>query len=232
MALYPINVNIADQLCVVIGGGTVAVRKVHGLLHCGAKVRIVSPKILPEIQVDVHAKRLEWLPRAYAQGDLKGASFVFALTDCYEAQRQIVEEARLLSIPVNVADNPEACTFHVPATIRRGDFLISISTGGGSPSLAAAIRKELEEQYGTEYGVLVTMLTEIRKQVMNINKYASTRESFDTVDTHKTVFVEIDYANILSLLQHNEWQVLRQHLQEILPPGIDANYIVSLVDHI
>ncbi len=232
MVLYPINVNMDGQLCVVIGGGLVAARKLHGLLACGARVRLVSPKILMQIQNLVLDGRLEWLPRVYEQGDLKGASFVFALTNCPETQLRIVEDARLLSTLVNVADNPDASTFHVPATLRRGDFLISVSTGGGSPSLAAAVRKELEHQYGPEYGGLVTLLSAIRMQVLQSRKWTEVRKRGETVDTHKSVFADIDCANLLSLLRRQDWPALAVKLQEILPADIDVDDIVGKVQAI
>jgi precorrin-2 dehydrogenase/sirohydrochlorin ferrochelatase len=229
MALYPITVNMDGQLCVVIGGGTVAARKLYGLLACGAKVRLVSPKILPQIHEIVQARKVEWLPRVYVQGDLKGAAFVFALTNCPETQMRIIEDARLLAIPVNVADNPDASTFHVPATLRRGDFLISVSTGGGSPSLAAAVRIELENQYGPEYGELVTLLSAIRRQVMQTRKRTESRKRGETVDTHKDIFADIDCANLLSLLRQKDWSVLGLKLREILPSEIEVDDIVSKV---
>ncbi|MEK6201990.1 MAG: bifunctional precorrin-2 dehydrogenase/sirohydrochlorin ferrochelatase, partial [Desulfobulbaceae bacterium] len=142
MALYPINLNISGQLCVVIGGGGVATRKIRSLLCCDSRVRLISPEISAGIQQFREQNRLEWLPRAYIPGDLQGASLAFALTDSPEVQSQVAMEARGHGIPINIGDNPEACTFHTAATIRQGDLLISISTGGGSPALAAAIRKE------------------------------------------------------------------------------------------
>jgi len=153
-------------------------------------------------------------------GDLQGASLVFALTDRPDVQLQIATEAKKQGIPVNIADNPEACTFQIPATIRQGELLITISTGGGSPALASSIRKELEPHYGPEYGDLVKLLSEIRQLTIG---QGSSQEK------HKLLFERLLQTNILSLLKRKDWQLLHEQLNEILPPAINAKDIVQKI---
>ena len=220
MVFYPINLNIAGQLCVVIGGGSVATRKITSLLCCDARVRVISPELSAGVKQLIDENHLEWIPRAYMNGDLRGASLAFALTDRPEIQLQITNEARKHGIPVNIADNPEACTFQIPATIRRGELLISVSTGGGSPALASTIRKELELLYGQEYGELVKLLAEIRQLTVG---QGSTQEE------HKLLFERLLQTNILSLLRRKDWQLLQEQLYKILPPAINAQDIVQKI---
>ena len=220
MAFYPINLNITGQLCVVIGGGAVATRKITSLLLCDARVRIISPEISPEIKQLIDKNNLEWVPRDYMTGDLQEAILAFALTDSPEVQRQIAAEAKEHGIPVNIADNPGACTFQTAATIRRGELLIAISTGGGSPALATAIRKEIELRYGPEYGDLVKLLAEIRQLTVG---QGSSQEK------HKLLFERIIRTDILSLLKKKEWQLLQEQLYKILPPEIKTKYIVQKI---
>lgn len=218
MALYPINLNIDGQLCVVIGGGSVATRKIHSLLLCNARIRVISPEISSEAQQLINTNNLEWIPRGYINGDLRGATLAFALTDHPEIQHQIAAEAKELKIPINIADNPEACTFQTPATVRQGELLISVSTGGGSPALAATIRKELEQHYGPEYGDLVKLLTVIRQ--LTVGRGSSPEK-------HKSLFERIMHANILSTLKNKEWQILHEKLLEILPQEINVNLLLQ-----
>lgn len=220
MALYPINLNISGQLCVVIGGGAVATRKTSSLLCCDARVRVISPEISAGIQQFADQDQLEWIPRGYIPGDLQEATLAFALTDRPEVQSQIAIEAKEHGIPINIGDNPEACTFHTAATIRQGDLLISISTGGGSPALAAAIRKELELHYGPEYSELVKLLSEIRNRTIG---QSSSQEQ------HKALVEKILQTNVLSLLKNKEWQRLRALMIEILPQDMNVNDIVQKV---
>ena len=55
---------------------------------------------------------------------------------------------RARCIPVNIEDVPHLCDLHVPALVRRGDLLLSVSTGGAAPALSAAVRGWLEDQFG------------------------------------------------------------------------------------
>ncbi|MBA3006730.1 MAG: bifunctional precorrin-2 dehydrogenase/sirohydrochlorin ferrochelatase [Proteobacteria bacterium] len=222
MAFYPINLNVSGQLCVIIGGGAVATRKITSLLVCDAKVRVISPELSSGIKQFVDQNKLEWFPRAYMPGDLQGATLAFALTDHPEVQLQIATEAKERGIPINVGDNPEACTFQTAATIRQGDLLISVSTGGGSPALAAAIRKELESQYGPEYGDLVKLLSMIRQLTVG---QSSSQEK------QKLLLARIFKTNILALLRKKEWQLLHEKLVEILPREINVISLMEALKH-
>jgi precorrin-2 dehydrogenase/sirohydrochlorin ferrochelatase len=220
MALYPINLNISGQLCVVIGGGAVATRKISSLLACEARVRVVSPQLSAGIRHLIERDRIKWIQRTYKTGDLQGAILAFALTDNPEVQSQIAVEAKESGIPINIGDNPAASTFHTAAPIRRGDLLISISTGGGSPALAGAIRQELEQHYGPEYCELVKLLGEVRK----IHQGQSSPQKH-----HKILVEKILQTDILALLRNKDWQELQVLLCEILPQNMDANDIVQKV---
>lgn len=218
MALYPINLNISGQLCVVIGAGTVAARKIAALLPCEARIRIISPELSVGVKQIVNEHNVKWIPRAYMRGDLQGALLAFALTDRPEVQQQITTEAMERGIPINIADNPPACTFQTAATVRRGDLLISISTGGGSPALAAAIRKELEGQFGPEFGDLVKLLSLIRQMTVG---QASSQEK------QKRLLEQIFTTDILHLLQGQKWAPLHEKLLEILPQEINVNSLIQ-----
>ncbi|MFH2123016.1 MAG: bifunctional precorrin-2 dehydrogenase/sirohydrochlorin ferrochelatase [Pseudomonadota bacterium] len=222
MAFYPINLNISGQLCVVVGGGTVATRKITSLLACDAKIRVISPELSARLKQFVDQDKLEWFPRVYMPGDLQGTTLAFALTDHPDVQRQIAIEAKELGIPINVGDNPNACTFQTAATIRRGDLLISVSTGGGSPALAATIRKELETQYGPEYGDLVKLLSMIRQLTVG---QSSSQEK------QKLLLARILKTNILALLRDKKWQLLYEKLPEILPQEINVPSLVEALKH-
>lgn len=218
MALYPINLNIDGRLCVIVGAGAVAARKLNALLPCAPKIRVISPELCTEVRELVETNNLEWLPRAYQRGDLHGAALAFALTDRPEVQRQITLEARERGIPINVADNPAACTFQTAATVRRGDLLICVSTSGGSPALAAAIRKELASQFGPEYGDLVKLLTMIRQPTVG---------SSDSQENQRLFLEHLLKSNVLDLLQRQEWQLLHEKLLEILPREINVEHLMQ-----
>jgi precorrin-2 dehydrogenase / sirohydrochlorin ferrochelatase len=218
MALYPINLNITGQLCVVVGGGAVATRKVNALLACDARIRLISPVISHELKHLADNSALEWIPRPYLSGDLQGAILVFALTNWPQVQHQVASEAKEQGIPINIADNPDASTFHTPATIRRGELLITVATGGSSPVLASDIRQELELRYGPEYGIFVELLSEIRH--LTLGQGGAPEE-------HKALVTRILRTNVLALLKDKEWQLLHAKLCALLPPEINVSDIVN-----
>ncbi|MCL4467250.1 MAG: bifunctional precorrin-2 dehydrogenase/sirohydrochlorin ferrochelatase [Chloroflexi bacterium] len=162
---YPLMLVLRDRLCVVVGGGDVAARKVAALLDCQARVKVIAPAPGPALRALAGQCAIDLAIREYRGGDLVGAALVFAATDQPEVNRAVWDEARELGVPVNAADDPDHCTFTVPAMVRRGPLLVTVSTDGASPALARAIRERLEREYGPEYGILATWLGELRGQV-------------------------------------------------------------------
>jgi precorrin-2 dehydrogenase / sirohydrochlorin ferrochelatase len=65
--------------------------------------------------------------------------------------RDLATRARALGVLVNVEDNIPLCDFHVPALVRRGDLLLTASTGGQVPGLARALREVLADEFGPEW---------------------------------------------------------------------------------
>jgi siroheme synthase-like protein len=87
---------------------------------------------------------------------------VVAATDVKKVNRKVAKEAGRVDALVNVVDDPEPSDFIVPSILRRGDLTITISTGGMSPALARKIRTRLEESFGEEYALLVSLVEEVR----------------------------------------------------------------------
>lgn len=219
MSYYPINLRITDRLCLVIGGGSVALRKVRGLLQGGARVRVISPEVEPELRRMSESQAIEWLARQYVEGDLRGAFLAFAVTDNSAVQAMIMKEADNSAILLNSADDPERSDFHVPAHFRRGKMLITVSTGGGSPALAKRIREQLEENIVPEYEAVVDLLSLIREQVVGRN---------DDSAGHGELFRRLLHAGLVDLLLEAKWFELQMLLLQELPEDIDA---VSLMRH-
>ncbi|MFC5468330.1 bifunctional precorrin-2 dehydrogenase/sirohydrochlorin ferrochelatase [Cohnella suwonensis] len=159
---YPVMLRLDGRDCLVAGGGEVAERKTEGLLQAGASVTVVSPSATRRLSEWAAEGRVRWLAREAAGADVEGAALVFAATDNPSANRMIADAARALGIPVNVADDGEAGDFLVPATVRRGDLILTASASGAGPAFASRIAGELAEAYGPDYEDLVKTLKEIR----------------------------------------------------------------------
>jgi len=150
----------------VIGGGSVALRKVQGLLAADAAVKLISPEIIPEIEALSRDGSLELERRAYRRGDLSGAFLVIAATDDAGVNQEVWEDALQVGCLVNVVDDPARSNFIVPALVRRGEFCLAVSTGGASPALARRTREQLEAAFGPEYGGFTALLGELRPDIM------------------------------------------------------------------
>ena len=160
--MFPLFLNVRDRFCVVIGGGSVGQRKATALLESGARVRAICLESrLPLLD----SPRLEWLTEPYTAEHLRGAALVFAAGPP-EVNQRVVRDARSRGVWVNAADDPANGDFYVPATVRRGNFTLAISTGGAAPGLAQAVRIELESQFDEAFGTWVALLSQLRPIVL------------------------------------------------------------------
>jgi precorrin-2 dehydrogenase/sirohydrochlorin ferrochelatase len=159
---YPMAVRLQGKECLVVGGGTVAYRKVASLLACGAYVRVVSPVIEVEMQSLVTQGVIQHQAKEVEEEDLSGVFLVIGATDQREVNRQVSEWAVARNLLVNIVDQPEDCNFIVPAVHRVGSLTLTVNTDGKSPALAARVRRELAEHYPYAYAVALEWLGEIR----------------------------------------------------------------------
>ena len=163
--LYPAMLRIEGQPCVVVGGGQVAARKISRLLESGAAVRVIAPELSPALQALVEEGRLRLERREYQSGDLAGATLAFAATSSREVNATVAREAQARGIPVNVADDPQASTFQVPAVAERDGLTVAISTSGRSPAFARRFREEIEALFSPEKLALLDLYAELRESL-------------------------------------------------------------------
>jgi len=162
---YPVMLHVQDKRCIVVGGGEVALRRVRTLMEHGAQVEVVSPNLCPELSQMAATGAIKVTLRDYRSGDLQGAFVAVAATADGATNRQVAEEAVKRGVLVNVVDTPQLCSFIIPSCLRRGAVTVAISTGGKSPALARRIRTELEPSFPHEYGLLASMVEEVRSEL-------------------------------------------------------------------
>ena len=160
MRLYPVGLVVEGRPVLVVGGGSVAARKVEGLLECGARVHVIAPRIDDEVR----ASGATFEERPYRPGDVAGYRLVVTATDDPSVNAAVADDAEASRIWVNAADDPANCTFTLPAVLRRGPVTVAVATGGTSPALAAWLRDRIAADIGPEYAMLAEMLAEARAE--------------------------------------------------------------------
>src|SRR5215468_26134 len=151
MNLFPMFVKLYGRQVVVVGGGEIAAGKIDGLLQAGASVRLIAPQVHLSLVSLIRTRKVEWLPREFAAGDLEGAALAIAATSTPGVNASVFREAESRGIFCNAVDDIENCHFYYGSVVQRGDLQIAISTNGKSPALAQRLRQELEQQFGPEY---------------------------------------------------------------------------------
>ena len=160
---YPVMLDLTGRLCLVVGGGAVAERKVSGLVDAGARVTVVSPSLTRALLRLATEAPLCWRPREYVAGDAAGYALVMVATDDRAVNAQVTAECRRAGIWVNCADDPEHCDFILPAVLRRGLVTVSVSTGGQSPTMARLVREELDALLPPDVAPLTEVVADVRR---------------------------------------------------------------------
>ena len=196
------NLFLDDQPCLVIGAGRVAARKVEGLVASGARVHVVAPQVDGEIRA---LPGVSWEERPYRRGEVAGYRLAVAATDDPAVNRSVYDDGEAEGVWVNSADDPASCSFTLPSVVRRGAVMVTVSTGGQSPALAAWLGTRLAEQLGPEYGVLGEILSAERERIR-----ASGR-STEGLDWQKALD-----SDMLDLIRRGQVDQARERLQACL----------------
>ena len=179
---YMACLDLAGRSCLVVGGGSVALEKVRGLLECGADVTVVAPQVVEELcGLDVELVR-----RGYRESDLDGRFLVVAATATRSLNRRVFGDAEARSLLCNVVDVPELCSFILPAVLRRDPIAIGVSTGGASPALAQRIRDDIADVVGPEHAEIARRLRDLRSWVRaHVRTYEDRRRFYADLVTRE-----------------------------------------------
>lgn len=175
MNYFPLLLNIEYKTAVVVGGGHVARQKVEALLPTKAKILVVSQYVTQELQAYIDQGAIKWRQKEFEPADLDDAALVFAVTD-NTAVNDAVEEATQHWQLLSRADALGRVDFINPAVVRRGEFLLTVSTSGNSPKLTRQVKAELAEAYGEDYGPYVAFLGQARKAILAVFEGEEKRE--------------------------------------------------------
>jgi len=165
MDYFPVFMDLHDQRCLVVGGGSVARRKAEALVRSGARIRLVATEVSAELAHVANEHEFEVFIRPFQAADLQGVALVIAATDNEEINREVAELAAAATVPVNVVDRPDLSSFITPAVVDRSPVIIAVSSGGKAPVLTRLLKARLESQIPAAWGRLAALVGRHRAQL-------------------------------------------------------------------
>lgn len=167
--LYPIFLKLENISCAVIGGGTVALRKVRSLLRSRARITVVSPELCAGLKLLKKQKLFTHCQNKYQKKFLNGKFLIIAATNDERVNKKIAADAKKMKILMNVVDSPKECNFYVPAVLHKNGISMAISTQGASPGLSGKIKEECSPVF-QKYAKSFKRLARLRKSIYNGKK--------------------------------------------------------------
>jgi siroheme synthase-like protein len=190
---FPILINLRKYPCLVIGGGKVALRKVTTLMNFNASVTVLSPMICKPLINLAEKSKIRLIKKPYNKLYIKNFELIFCATDNPEINLTVYSDCKAEKKLLNVADVPELCDFILPATFKRGDLSISVSSQGKAPFYASETRRKLEHIFPAYYKDIIDLAAEYRSMIIgnkNLYSHKLKEEAFKK-------FFNIDWKNVL-----------------------------------
>lgn len=165
MQTLPIFAKLRGRRCLVVGGGAVAARRVEQLLAAGALVAVVAPELDERLEEWALEGRIEAIPGRFDASRLDDCWLVVAATSDHDVNRAVAAAAESARKLCNVVDEPDLCSFIMPAIVDRDPVTIAISSAGHSPVLSRWIKGLIEEQLPNRIGALAALAGRFRERV-------------------------------------------------------------------
>ena len=203
MDYFPFFFDLRGKLVLLVGGGEVALRKAALLVRAGAKLRVVAPRILPELAQYAISGGGTIFQRSYRPSDISDCKIVVSAADTAVVNERVAAAARRLGVPVNVVDTPALCDFIFPAVIDRSPLIAAVSSSGVSPVLARQWRSKIEALMPTHLGRLAVFCNRFRKLVKSVLPVPQRRLFWEAVleGTEADAVLSGDAAGAESLLR-------------------------------
>ena len=161
---YPVSLALDGRRVLVVGGGRLASRRIEELLETGARVEVVAPAVSPEIEGWADQGAMKVVRRRFEPGDVVGAWLCIAATDDAAVNRSVALAAEGENCFVSAAGDASQSSARPMSVRRHGDLEVAVGTSGRAPAAAGWIRRQLATVVGPEYGVLVDLVAEVRRE--------------------------------------------------------------------
>lgn len=205
MNYFPLLMNIDYKKVVIVGGGHVARQKVEALLPTKAQMVLISPTVTETLQHFIDEGLVTWKEKVFEPADLDDAALIFAVTNDKKVNNAVEEATQHWQL-LSRADAKGRVDFINPAVVRRGDFIVTVSTSGANPGLTRRIKMDLAEQFGNHYAQYVSFLKEARQRILQVYTGAEKTQ----------ILAELLDPQLLQWVEQNEKQRCEAWLQQRL----------------
>jgi uroporphyrin-III C-methyltransferase / precorrin-2 dehydrogenase / sirohydrochlorin ferrochelatase len=167
MQHLPLYADLKNRPCLVVGGGTVAEKRVRQLLDAGARVTVLAPTLSGGVAELVAGTRVRFEPGTFDPRSLDPYWLIVAATDDRVVNLQVAAAAEAAKRFCNVVDDPEHCTFLMPAIIDFDPVTIAVGTAGQSPVIARWLKGLIETVVPARVGTLAELAGRWRERVQS-----------------------------------------------------------------
>jgi len=206
----PVSVSLAGRKCLVVGGGTIALRKIETLLEYDTEVTVVALEAEPQIGYLAEKGVITLQKREYKSPEAAAFGLVICATDDNAVNEQVAEDARGAGVLVNVVDKPKLCDFIFPSLVRRDCLTIAVCTDGKAPFMSANLRAILENVFPKHWERIMSLAADYRKMVMERWPGDSVRKT----ECYQR-FVSADWTAMLGEMNNAD---IRDELGKMLEP--------------
>ncbi len=221
MDYLPLFFDLRGRWCLLVGGGTIALRKARLLTRAGARVRVVAPVISGELANLALRHQGELIYAEYDSAHLLDVTLVVSATDNETVNRAVASDCRQRQLPVNVVDNPQLCSVIMPAIVDRNPLIIAVSSGGEAPVLARMLRAKLEAWVPASWGRVAALASRYRNSAKQV--FA------DTEQRRRFWEAVLDGPVTEAVLAGNEAEAERQLQQQLASGEVASGGEVYLV---
>lgn len=208
LTYYPININLQQFKCLIVGAGKVGLRKAKTLVKFKpCQLTLIDPN--PQLPKSLLAQPfVQVLTKRFEPKDLNGYDLIFACTNDPACNSQIVQLAQEKKQLINTATNPKEGNFILPSVLPKGDLTVTVFSQGTCPALSKYLRQELELIIGPEYQIMAQLLKLIRPVlIQNQNK------------TQNNNLLNTLVQTLMPILKKQNKREARQKIKQILPPA-------------
>lgn len=206
MYLLPAMLNVRGKRCLVVGAGTVALRRARALIKAGAVVTVVAPEVDPTFEaLPVTVQR-----RPYRRADLNGTWLVVVASSEAAVNRSVAADGRAAKVLVNRPDDPGAGDFTVPAHAHHGPVTLAVHTGGASAAASAAICRQLSGALDPDWPRLLEVVKPFRRQI---------QDRCDDPRARRALLKQLTAPESMAILKQQGNRAVHEHCQQIVAAG-------------